>query len=115
MKSLFVVSDSRVNDHVGETYDEVVEVVREPTTESIEAYARKIEATIRRLWEEDSGDRKVVVGLDAASPFAAILIDLRVILGERDGIVVELPWYEPDDISSLDEESREVLAKLENK
>ena len=121
MKTVMILSEDRVNKHVGETYDEVIEVVREPTTDNLEFYIRRIESVVRSLWDEDvasvpkTEQPRVVAFLDAASPFAAILIDLSVILKEQNGIVVELPWYEPDDISGLDQESRELLENLERK
>ena len=48
MKTVMILSEDRVNKHVGETYDEVIEVVREPTTDNLEFYIRRIESVVRR-------------------------------------------------------------------
>lgn len=117
MKSLFVVSEKVVNNHVGEEYDVIVDVVHEPTTENIQTCADQVMARIRELWKEQEGDpdRKVVVYLDAAGPFAAMLVNLQVIMKAQEGIVIDLPWEKPVNVEELDAESREVLRKLENK
>lgn len=117
MKTMFVVSERRVNEHVGEEYDVIVEVVHEPTTENIQLYANQITAGIKDLWNSQENDpgREVVVHLDAAGPFAAMLLNLQIILRNRDGIVISLPWDKPIEVDKLDAESKEVLHKLENK
>ena len=122
MKSMFVVSGSFVNKHVGEEYDVIVEVADEPTTENIQAYADQVMGKIKQLWAmevatpySDASEQKVVVHLHAAPPFAAMLVNLQIILKAQSGIVVELPWETPPDVAQLDAESREILRKLENK
>ena len=118
MKTLFVVSDRKVNKHAGEEYDVILEVADQPTTDNIQSYGDQIQAEIVELWNEtakDDPERKVVVYLDAATPFAAMLENLQIILKARSGIVVELPWMKPVDLSSLDKESKKVLRKLEGK
>lgn len=116
MKTLFVVSDRKVNKHAGEEYDVILEVADQPTTDNIQSYGDQVQAEIAELWagmNKEDPERKVVVYLDAATPFAAMLENLQIILKARGGIVVELPWVKPNDLTSLDKESKEVLRKLE--
>jgi hypothetical protein len=124
MKKMIVISDRLINKHAGEEYDAIVEVPFEPTTENIQPFADRIMADIKDLWgqqapvqgEEDAqGDRKVVVYLDAAPAFAAMLTNLQIILKAEAGIVVELPWDKPIPVESLDRESQEVLKRLEKR
>lgn len=117
MKSVFVVSEQLVNKHVGEEYDVIVEVAHEPTTENIQTYAEQVMAGIREQWkvQEGDSDRKVVVHLDAAGPFAAMLANLQIILKVQEGIVIDLPWDKPPAVEELDAESKEVLRKLDQR
>ena len=122
MKSMFVVSEAFNNQHIGEEYDVIVEVVNEPTTENIQVYADQVMAKIKELWEmeintpySDVSERKVVIHLHAAPPFAAMLVNLQIILKAQSGIIIDLPWEKAPDVQQLDAESREVLRKLENK
>jgi hypothetical protein len=117
MKTMIVVSTRKIEKHVGEEYDVIVEVPNEPTTTNIGESAIKIGDSITALWVSDDGspDRRVVVSLDAATPFAAMLVNMRIIRLARDGIVIDLPWDKPVDISNIDSESRELLEKLDSK
>lgn len=116
MKSMIVLSERAVNKHVGEEYDSIIEVPYEPTTENIQVNAEKVTAAIKELWAAQEGDpdRKVVVHLDAATPFGVMLENLQIIL-KPSGIIIELPWCKPPNIEALDAESREVLRKLEER
>jgi hypothetical protein len=122
MKSLFVLSEKRVNEHAGEEYDSIMEVVDDITTENIPFYANKIMAEIRALWENEIGDPsltvenpKVMVYLDAAPAFAAMLVNLKIIMFAQEKIIIDLPWDTPVDATQLDAESQAVLKKLEEK
>jgi len=114
MKSMIVLSDRATSKHVGEEYDIIVEVPYEPTTENIQASADKVMAGIKELWAKQDGDagRKVVVHLDAATPFGVMLENLQIILKP---IVIELPWCKPTNVEALDAESKELLRKLEER
>ena len=122
MKTMIVVASNRVNAHVGEEYDEIVEVVNEPTTENIQYHATVIMPKLEALWNQvliddetnPTLEKKIVVYLDAASPFAVMLMNLKIIMARR-GMVIELPWEKPDAIEDLDAESRDVLNKLGGK
>ena len=96
MKSLFIVDERNINKHVGENYDHIIEVEHQPTTESIQKWADTIMSTIRALWHEQvkagESEPKVVANLDAASPFNLILINLQIIMGKEENIVLELPY-----------------------
>jgi len=118
MKTLFVVSDKKVEDHVGEEYDSILEVDDQPTTEIIGELANRVRGRIRKLWmeqEEDDPDRRVVVTLDAATPFNTMLIDLQLIMVEAENIVVELPYLNDMDMDIHDKEAKETLDRLDSK
>lgn len=122
MKTLFVVADKRVNAHVGESYDALVEVEWQPTTETIQVGADRIKDQIRALWHEQlkAGEKepKVSVNLDAASPYNAMLLNLRIIMKAEEGIVIELPYLPKEILDRVegdkieDAEAKELLRKL---
>jgi len=115
MKTLFIVSEKKVEEHVGEEYDSILEVDDQPTTETIEELANRVRGRIRKLWmeQENDDDRRVVVSLDAASPYNTMLIDLQLILKEAEEIAVDLPYLENMDMQVHDSEAKELLAKLD--
>jgi hypothetical protein len=115
MKSMIVLAGRRVNAHVGEEYDVIIEVADEPTTENIQSYANEVMSGIKDLWNQQKGEehRSVMIYLDAASPFAAMLLNLQIIMKAQDGIEITLPWDKPVNVEELDKESREILKKLE--
>jgi small-conductance mechanosensitive channel len=117
MKSMIVVSESSINKHVGEEYDIIVEVPYEPTTENIQACAEKVLRGIKELWNDQEGlvDRKIVVHLDAATPFGVMLENLQIILKAESGTIIDLPWCKPTDVADLDSESKTVLNKLDGR
>jgi len=118
MKTLFIVSSKRVNAHAGEEYDYILEVEHQPTTETILNWANRIKDAIRALWHEQiqAGEKepKVVVYLDAAGPFVAMLINLQIIMGAEEQIVLELPQFK-DEVTVSDPEAVELLKKLDGK
>ena len=117
MKLLFVVSERLVNNHVGEEYDCILEVEHQPTVETIGEWANKIRNQIRFLWAEQKNDKdkRVVVNLDAASPFNAMLINLKIIMKAEEGIEIELAYLKDNTREIRDRETLEVLKKLERK
>ena len=125
MKTLFIVSDRRVNKHVGEEYDYILEVDDQPTTETIQEIFTRVRTRIRALWHEQvkpedpdavAINPKVVCHLDAASPFVAMLLDLQIVLKEAEGIEIELPGLEEFvHRQPQDAEARELLEKMENR
>ena len=127
MKTMFVVSASNVNKHVGEEYDLILEVENQPTTATIQDWANRIKEGILSLWGAQVGPNdpnrtavnpKVSVNLDAASPYHAVLLNLQVIMKAEGGVEIELPYMtaemkarvERDEIE--DREARELLKKL---
>jgi hypothetical protein len=121
MKTLFIVSEKMVDDHVGEEYDFILQVDDEPTTQNIQALADRVRTKIRGLWMEQMGEGdsdevhaepKVVCHLDAASPFNAMLIDLQLILNEEEGIVIELPYLPEGERMPQDPEAKELIEKI---
>jgi len=115
MRTMIVLAGNKFNDHVGEDYDIITEVANIPTTENIQEYADEVMRGIRELWKQQDGDAhgSVMIYLDAASPFAAMLINLQVIMKAQEKIEITLPWDKPIDIDGLDKESKEILKTLE--
>jgi hypothetical protein len=129
MKTILICSDRKMNNHVGEYYDEIIEVPHQPVFQDpsrgtdthdegryIQPYFDKIQRAILSLWEKDKGDCDepiVSVWLDAASPFNAMLIDLKVVLNDSKGIVIELPYLESTERKSADPKVQATLDQLE--
>jgi hypothetical protein len=117
MKSLFVCSEKKINDHVGEEYDFILEVQDQPTTETIQDWANRIRGRIRALWEEQiregTSDMKVVCSLDGPTPYNAILNNLQIIMKAEEGIVVELPYMANIVMTVQDPETIELLNKID--
>ena len=117
MKTLFIVSEKKVDGHVGEEYDYILQVDDQPTTENIQELGNRVRTRIRSLWmeQEQEEDRRVVCTLDAASPFNVMLIDLQLILAEQEGILIELPYLPDEERIPQDEEARKLIEKIGRK
>jgi hypothetical protein len=119
MKTFFVCSETRIGEHGGEEYDDFIEVENAPTTDTIEDWANRIRDRVRKLWHEEmkeDEDKRIVVTLDGPSPYNAMLVDLQILLEEEEGIVIELPYLDPEDIlrnTTGDLEAAKVLERLE--
>ena len=87
MKTLFVVCSAKVNKHVGEDYDEILEVENQPTTETIQDWANRIKGCIRTLWhaQVQPGDP------DAAAVNPKVVVHLESFGGTKEpvGTIVE--------------------------
>lgn len=92
MKTLLVCDEVSINNHVGEEYDEILEVIQVPTTENIKFWADKIRDVINSLWKSDGNakDQKVVVTLDSSAPYKAVLINLKIKMGEENNIFIDV-------------------------
>ena len=113
MKTMMVVSENMLERHHGEEYDSIVVVPRETvTSEEYQRCGKMIIAEIEKLWGEKGEASEIRVGIDAPTPIALILTDLREILKRNSGIILDLPWYKEPDVSGLDSESRSVLKKI---
>jgi hypothetical protein len=76
MKTLLVADESGREKHVGEEFDEFIQVDIVPEADSIDAWADRIRQTIRRLWHEDTSTQKgVSVFLDAAAVHYSVVIE----------------------------------------
>jgi hypothetical protein len=121
MKTLFVCSERKINDHVGEYYDDVIEVPHQPVVDAIEEVARLVRESIRSLWRQDlqdperEGEPCVRAFLDAASPFNAMLIDYQIVVGKEENIKLELPYLESVERTTEDREANELIKKLEER
>ena len=128
MKTMFVCSELVINDHVGEEFDDILEVADQPTTENIDEYHNRIRGRIRKLWVDDEGadERRVDISLDAASPYNAMLQNLRIIMKDAEGIEIGLPylaagaadgrpWNEDGQRTTEDPETLAELEKLQSR
>jgi hypothetical protein len=122
MKSIIIVSERKINDHVGEYYDDIIEVPHQPTAKTIETVAKQVRESIVKLWKEDQEDLerteepRIEAHLDAASPFNAMLIDYQLVLSEAEGIKLELPYLDSTERKTCsDREANELIEKLESR
>jgi len=121
MKTIIICSERKINDHVGEYYDVIVEVPHQPVTDDIEGIAKDVREKICNLWKQDiedaerEGEPCVQAHLDAASPFNAMLIDYQVVLGNENGIKLELPYLETTERTTQDKEAQELIKKLDER
>jgi hypothetical protein len=64
--------------HVGEEFDDFLEVEPVPTADTVDQWADRIRQHIRRLWVEDASSEKgVTVVLDAAVHYRVMLEHLQ--------------------------------------
>ncbi len=121
MKTLFVCSERKVNNHVGEFYDEIIEVPHQPVSTEMPELARKVKAALRQLWKQDVDDKErkddpcVAAHLDAASPFNAMLQDFQYVLEKEENIKVILPYLPERRTGTADPEAQEMLKKLQER
>jgi hypothetical protein len=120
VKTLFVCSEQKINEHVGEYYDDILEVPHQPVSTNISLHSKDVRRRIRDLWNSDEirkegEEREVHVYLDAASPFNAMLIDFQIVMGEEEGIVVKLPYLDSTQRKTSDPEALDVLRKLKDR
>jgi hypothetical protein len=121
MRTLFVCSERKINDHVGEYYDAIVEVPHQPTADGIEKIAKQVRDEIRALWKQDQEDPErqgepcIQAHLDAASPFNAMLIDYQIVMGKEESITLELPYLETTERTTSDTEAQELIEKLDKR
>ena len=121
MKSLFICSERKINDHVGEYYDDIIEVPHQPTVGIIEKVAKQVRESIRELWKQDQNDSEregepcVHAFLDGASPFNAMLIDYQIVMGKEEKIKLELPYLESVERTTSDTEALELMKKLDER
>ena len=116
MKTMFICAESKVNEHVGEEYDYILEVEDAPTTENIQEIADRIRCRIRALWNKQEGDERLIsVNLHGPSPYNAMLINLKIIMKEEEGIELKLDYPHEEVRTSSDPETIEVMDKLEQR
>jgi hypothetical protein len=118
MKTLFVCAECNIEDHVGEEYDEIIEVENQPTTATIQEWANRIKGRIRKLahqLQKEGEEQVVVVTLDGPSPYNAMLINLQVRMKPEEDITVELPYLASTTPTTDDPEARELLDKLDQR
>lgn len=121
MKTLFICSERKINDHVGEYYDGIVEVPHQPTADGIEEVAGRVREEIRALWKQDKedpereGEPRIEAHLDAASPFNAMLIDYQIVMGKEEGVTLELPYLSSVERTTEDREAKELIQKLDER
>jgi len=119
MKTLFVCSTKKIQSHVGEEYDSILEVEDQPTTDTIQDWANRIAGRIRALWHEqkqaNAPDPTVACRLDGPTPYHAILANLQIRMKEDEGIALDLPYLQGINMEVTDKETLELLEKLDGK
>jgi len=125
MKTLFVCSETNINDHVGEEYDSILEVPNSPTTETIQEISNRLRNRIRGLWVEDKtpegatrevdDPQCVAVYLSGPSPYNVMLQNLKIMMRGEESIEVELPYLDDMPERFIDEETQEVIDRLDNR
>ena len=138
MKTMFICAEANIEYHVGEEYDDILEVDNEVISghgddnygvdlTPIDEWHKRIRNRIRKLWHEDAtpegatreeGDEhEVHIWLDAASPFNAMLIDLQIVMGKEEGIVIKLPYLGEGGAirTTTDPETLQLLERLDSR
>ena len=116
MKTFFVCAENAIESHVGENYDDILEVSNQPTSPEMEEWANRVMDRIRRLHANDADatedERVVSIWLDATGPFNAMLIDLQVLMKERENINIALPYLDSQDEEEIkSDDLRKILNK----
>ena len=97
MKNFLIVSERNIDNHVGEEWDDFIEVSNQPTTTDIDEWANRIRGRIRKLHEADKKayeDPKIEVHVDAASPFVVVAQNLQIIMGGEENTKISLPQFD---------------------
>ena len=118
MKTLFICASRKIESHVGEEYDEIIEVEDQPTTVTIQEWANRIKGRIRKLAhqaQQEGSKQEVRVFLDGPSPYNAMLINLQIRMPDEEGIEIELPYMDSAERTTEDPEALELLGKLEHR
>jgi hypothetical protein len=126
MKSLIICSERKINYHIGEYYDVIIEVPHQPMANnkgSFEEIAKDVRQSICDLWKEDvedterEGEPCIEAYLDAASPFNAMLIDYQIVMKKKEKIKLELPYLKGKTkrTTTSDDEANKLIEKLESR
>ena len=117
MKTFFICSSKKIQSHVGEEYDSILEVEAQPTTETLGDWANRIMGRVRALWHEqvqsNDLDPKVVCHLDGPTPYHGILANLQIRMKADEGIVIELAYLAGVPLEVTDKETVQLLEKLD--
>ena len=124
MKTFLICIEYNINDHVGEEYDDILEVEDMPTQMTVASWADRIKGRIRKLWnedsniDEDSGDkiedweRGVEIVLDGTPPYHTMLMRLQPLMLRQEGIEFTIPYADGlDGDVEYDSETEEFLRK----
>ena len=123
MKNFLVCIEYRINDHVGEEYDDILEVEDMPTQLTIANWADRIKSRIRKLWNEDEPidddgneiedwEKVVEVHLDGTFAYHTILMRLLPLMLKEEGIIFTLPYADDlEEDNEHDAEKEEFLKK----
>ena len=124
MKNFLICIEYRINDHIGEEYDDILEVEDMPTQITIADWADLIKGRIRKLWnedseiDEDSGDKievwekGVEIVLDGTPPYHTMLMRLQPLMLKEESIEFTIPYAdELNEDVEYDSEAEEFLRK----
>jgi hypothetical protein len=97
-----------MNKHVGEEYDEILEVPAVVEVEQMDAMGNSIRNAIRNIIieaqkEGEEQENYVKVVIDATPPYAVILVSLSDLMEREEKIILELP----EEFNKNNEESQE--------
>ena len=64
---------------------------------------------------DEEAEPVVSVNLDAASPFNAMLINLKILMGEEENVTVSLDYPHEEELTTDDPEAQDVIDRLNKK
>lgn len=85
-KTLFICDDKTVVKHIGEEYDDFLELTSNITQSNINQESNRISNVIRRLAVDGS---VVKIILDSVPPYHAVVMDLMLVMKPREGITID--------------------------
>jgi hypothetical protein len=127
MKTFLICIEYNINNHVGEEYDDILEVEDMPTQMTIAHWADRIKGRIRKLWNEDSDideddgskienwERGVEIYLDGTAPYHTILMRLQLVMKKEEGIDFDVPYVEDLDEEVVSDSQKEDFLRKRNK
>ncbi|RLI43829.1 hypothetical protein DRO61_12855 [Candidatus Bathyarchaeota archaeon] len=123
MKTFLICIEYNINDHVGEEYDDILEVEDMPTQMTVASWADRIKGRIRKLWNEDNDidddgtkiedwEKGVEIILDGTPPYHTMLMRLQPLMLKEESIEFTIPYAdELDEDVEYDSETEEFLRK----
>jgi hypothetical protein len=86
MKTILIADPDGRERHVGEDFDDFIEVETAVEADIIDDYADRIRQRIRRLWVEGNSSTEVMVVLDAPIHYRIMLEHLQVTMNRDEKV-----------------------------